>query len=63
MAAYAAAYARALADVVVSSRLDAASVDGQLQDFADTFRGSSELREIRPARRSTSTGDWRFWTH
>jgi F-type H+-transporting ATPase subunit delta len=46
MAAYAAAYARALADVVVSSRLDAASVDGQLQDFADTFRGSSELREI-----------------
>ena len=46
MAAYAAAYARALADVVVSRQLDAAAVDQQLEDFAGTLRDSSELREI-----------------
>lgn len=46
MASYTAAYARALADVVATSKLDAASMDRQLQDFAETLNGSSELREV-----------------
>ncbi len=46
MAAYAAAYARALADVVIDSRLDVASVDSQLQDFASTLHDSRELGEV-----------------
>ena len=46
MAAYAAAYARALADVVIDSKLDAAVTDAQLQDFAATLNDSSELREV-----------------
>jgi F-type H+-transporting ATPase subunit delta len=46
MASYMAAYARALADVVDSGKLDAGKVDQQLQDFADTMHDSSELREV-----------------
>jgi F-type H+-transporting ATPase subunit delta len=46
MASYAAAYARALADVVASAKIDAGKVDQQLQDFADTLRESGELREV-----------------
>lgn len=46
MAAYAAAYARALADVVIDSKLDVAAIDNQLQDFASTLGESSELSEV-----------------
>lgn len=46
MAAYAARYARALADVVASARLDAGVIDRQLTEFAATWRGSAELREV-----------------
>jgi F-type H+-transporting ATPase subunit delta len=46
MASYASAYARALADVVESARLDATEVDGQLQDFAAALKESGELHEV-----------------
>ena len=46
MAAYAAVYARALADVVIDAKLDVAGIDGQLQDFASTLHDSSELGEV-----------------
>lgn len=46
MAAYAAAYARALADVVMDAKLDVVTVDGQLQDFASTLHDSRELGEV-----------------
>ena len=46
MAAYAAAYARALVDVVLDRKLDAAAVDEQLEDFAVALETSGELREV-----------------
>jgi F-type H+-transporting ATPase subunit delta len=46
MAAFAARYARAFADVVASARLDAAALDRQLNDFLGTWDGSAELREL-----------------
>ncbi len=46
MAAYAAAYARALADVVIDAKLDVAAIDSQLQDFASTLSESHELSEV-----------------
>ena len=45
-AAFASRYARAFADVVSSARLDAATLDKQLQDFLATWDGSKELREL-----------------
>jgi F-type H+-transporting ATPase subunit delta len=46
MAVFAARYARALADVVLDAKLNTAEVAQQLEDFAATFRGSKDLREI-----------------
>lgn len=46
MAAFAARYARAFADVVASARLDPGALDRQFQDFLATWDGSSELREV-----------------
>jgi len=46
VASYAAACARALADVVEGAKLDAGQVDRQLEDFSATFNESGELREI-----------------
>lgn len=46
MAAFVSHYARAFADVVTSARLDAASIDRQLNDFLATFDGSAELRQV-----------------
>jgi F-type H+-transporting ATPase subunit delta len=46
MSAFASAYARALADVVVSEKLDTKQIDGQLADFLATLEGSRELQEI-----------------
>jgi F-type H+-transporting ATPase subunit delta len=45
-AAFAARYARAFADVVASSRLDATALDRQLNDFLATWDGSKELRDL-----------------
>jgi F-type H+-transporting ATPase subunit delta len=45
-AAFAARYARAFADVVASSRLDATALDRQFDDFLATWDGSKELREL-----------------
>ena len=45
-AAFAARYARAFADVVASTRLDAAALDRQFHDFLATWDGSAELREV-----------------
>jgi F-type H+-transporting ATPase subunit delta len=39
-------YAHAFASVAASSRLDAASVQQQLNDFSGTLGGSRELREV-----------------
>lgn len=39
-------YARALADVAMSDRLDPNVVDGQLREFLSTYQGSRELREV-----------------
>jgi len=39
-------YAHAFEQVVVANKLDAAAALSQLRDFAGTFSGSSELREI-----------------
>ena len=46
MASYAAAYARALADVVLNRNLDTAGIDQQLGDFAAALQSSPELREV-----------------
>lgn len=46
MSVYASRYARALAEVVESEHLDAAQADQQLQDFAETFASSANLREV-----------------
>lgn len=46
MAAFAARYARAFADVVVGAKLTPADVDQQLSDFAATLHGSKDLREL-----------------
>jgi F-type H+-transporting ATPase subunit delta len=46
MAAFAARYARAFADVVLEAKLDPATVEQQLNDFAASFAGSKDLREL-----------------
>ncbi len=46
MSAFAARYARAFADVVLDTRLDPAEAEQQLNDFASTFAGSKDLREV-----------------
>ena len=46
MAVFAARYARALADVVLDAKLNATEVEQQLDDFAATFGGSKDLREL-----------------
>ena len=46
MSVFAARYARALADVVLDAKLNTAEVEQQLEDFAATFAGSKDLREI-----------------
>lgn len=46
MAVFASRYARAFADVILSVKLDPATVDQQLKDFEATWHGSSELREV-----------------
>jgi F-type H+-transporting ATPase subunit delta len=46
MSAFAARYARAFADVVLDAKLDPAEVEQQLHDFAATFAGSKDLREL-----------------
>ena len=46
MSVFAARYARALADVVLEAKLNPADVLQQLEDFAATFGGSKELREV-----------------
>jgi len=46
MSVFAARYARALADVVLEAKLSPAEVLQQLEDFATTFAGSKELREV-----------------
>ena len=44
MSLYAPRYARALVDVVLAEKLDAAQVDRQLQEILDTFAASHALR-------------------
>lgn len=46
MSVFASQYARALADVVISDRMDTQQVDGQIADFMATLRDSRELKEI-----------------
>lgn len=46
MAAISSRYARALADVVVERKLDAATVTQGLDSVADLFKGSAELRTL-----------------
>src|SRR5271156_2262203 len=46
MSAFAARYARAFADVMLDTKLDPAEVEQQLRDFAATFAGSKDLREL-----------------
>ena len=46
MAAFAARYARAFADVVTTEKLDTAKLDQQLNDFLATWDSSAELREV-----------------
>ena len=46
MPAFVSHYARAIADVVTSTKLDPAAVDEQLADFLATWDGSRELREV-----------------
>jgi len=46
MSVFAARYARALADVVLDAKLNTAEVEQQLEDFATTFAGSKDLREL-----------------
>ena len=46
MAAFAARYAQAFADVVTSAKLDTAAIERQLTDFLATWDGSPELRSF-----------------
>ena len=46
MSVFAARYARAFADVVFSSQLNAVDVDRQLNDFGAAWHESQELREV-----------------
>ena len=46
MSAFAARYARAFADVVLGAKLNPSEVEQQLKDFAATFAGSKDLREV-----------------
>jgi F-type H+-transporting ATPase subunit delta len=46
MAAIAAPYARAFADVVFEAHLNASDVQQQLNDFVDAWRESADLREV-----------------
>jgi F-type H+-transporting ATPase subunit delta len=46
MAVFTLRYAHALEQVVAEKRLDSAAVLQQLKDFAGTFDGSAQLREI-----------------
>jgi F-type H+-transporting ATPase subunit delta len=46
MAAFVSRYARAFADVIFESKLDAKAVQGQLADFAGAWHESRELREF-----------------
>jgi F-type H+-transporting ATPase subunit delta len=46
MAAFAARYARAFADVAAQQKLETAAIDRQLSDFLGTWNGSAELREV-----------------
>lgn len=46
MSAFALQYARALAEVVISDKLDTGQIDRQLGDFRATLHGSRELREV-----------------
>ncbi|HET6217859.1 MAG TPA: ATP synthase F1 subunit delta [Acidobacteriaceae bacterium] len=46
MSAFAARYARAFADVVFDAKLNSSEVEQQLNDFAATFAGSKDLREV-----------------
>ena len=46
MSVFALQYARALADVVMSDKLDTGEIERQLAEFLDTFTGSKELREV-----------------
>ena len=46
MSAFAARYARAFADVVLDTKLNPLEVEQQLKDFAATFAGSKDLREV-----------------
>ncbi|HVJ07140.1 MAG TPA: ATP synthase F1 subunit delta [Acidisarcina sp.] len=46
MSLYASRYARAFAEAVEAAKLDPEDVDRQLNDFAATWNGSTELREV-----------------
>lgn len=46
MAAFVSHYARAMADVVLQARLDAAGIDRQLDDFLAAWDSSGPLREV-----------------
>jgi F-type H+-transporting ATPase subunit delta len=46
MSAFAARYARALADVIESGKLNSAQALQQLDDFTATFEGSKDLQEV-----------------
>ena len=46
MSAFAARYARAFAGVVLDAKLNPTEVEQQLKDFAATFAGSKDLREV-----------------
>lgn len=46
MAVFAPRYARAFAEVAASTRMDVAAAEQQMQDFANTFAGSHDLREV-----------------
>jgi F-type H+-transporting ATPase subunit delta len=46
MSVFAARYARAFADVVLEAELNTAEVQQQLEDFAATFAGSKDLKEL-----------------
>lgn len=48
-------YAHAFEQVVVANKLDAAAALGQLRDFAGTFAGSADLREVLMDPSITST--------
>jgi len=46
MSAFAARYARALADIVLEAHLNASEIQGQLNDFAAAWHESAGLREV-----------------